>query len=62
MALLPTFIGTQTDLICVKEVPELPHERWLVSHHEARFQPQVRHVLQQITKVFRDRDAAVNSS
>lgn len=56
-ALLPTFIGSQTDLTCVTQVPELSHERWLVSHHEARFQPQVRHVLTQIAKVLDNLDS-----
>lgn len=46
-AVLPTFIGNvQPKLIPVSEpIEDLEHDQWLVSHHEDRFLPEVRHVI-----------------
>jgi len=47
---LPTFIGSQFDTL--KQVSpligDLEHEQWLVTHHEDRFVPQVRKVIDRI--------------
>ena len=47
---LPTFIGKQFDAL--KQVSplieELEHEQWLVTHHEDRFLPEVRKVIDRI--------------
>lgn len=44
---LPTFIGLpQAELVQTTPViPELSHDQWLVSHHEARFDPPIRAAL-----------------
>lgn len=49
-AVLPTFIGdTQKGLMRVTPViADLAHDQWLVTHQEERFQPQVRHLIDQI--------------
>ncbi|WP_299609639.1 LysR family transcriptional regulator [uncultured Tateyamaria sp.] len=46
-AVLPTFIGNaQPRLIPVSDpIEDLEHDQWLVSHHEDRFLPEVRHVM-----------------
>ncbi len=43
-ALLPTFIGEQQTRLqrVSKNIPELSHEQWLVSHQDERFRPEVR--------------------
>ncbi|MEM7441119.1 MAG: LysR family transcriptional regulator, partial [Pseudomonadota bacterium] len=47
---LPTFIGSQFDTL--KQVSplidDLEHEQWLVTHHEDRFVPEVRKVIDRI--------------
>lgn len=46
-AVLPTFIGNaQPRLVPVSDpIEDLEHDQWLVSHHEDRFLPEVRHVI-----------------
>lgn len=46
-AVLPTFIGnTQPGLKPVSPlIDDLEHDQWLVTHHEDRFLPEVRHVI-----------------
>lgn len=46
-AVLPTFIGdTQPQLTAVSDrIVELDHDQWLVTHHEDRFLPEVRGVI-----------------
>lgn len=54
-AVLPTFIGVATpDLAQVSPpIPELEHEQWLVTHHEDRFLPEVRRVIDRTYDVLR---------
>ena len=46
-AVLPTFIGNaQRKLIPISPlIDDLEHDQWLVSHHEDRFLPEIRHVI-----------------
>ncbi|QRV22975.1 hypothetical protein [Marinomonas foliarum] len=50
IALLPTFIGdTQPSLQRIGNiVEELGHDQWLVTHHEDRYLPEVRKLIQRI--------------
>ena len=47
---LPTFIGSQFDTLkqVSREIEDLEHEQWLVTHHEDRFVPEVRKVIDRI--------------
>ncbi|MEM7441583.1 MAG: hypothetical protein AAF393_18540 [Pseudomonadota bacterium] len=47
---LPTFIGSQFDTLRQVSplVDDLEHEQWLVTHHEDRFVPEVRKVIDRI--------------
>ena len=51
IALLPTFIGeAHSSLQKIGEIiDELSHDQWLVTHHEDRYQPEVRRLIQRIT-------------
>lgn len=51
IALLPTFIGdTQPPLQRIGNiVEELGHDQWLVTHHEDRYLPEVRRLIQRIS-------------
>ncbi len=44
---LPTFIGGTTQGLhqVSDEIEELEHMQWLVTHHEERHVPEVRHVI-----------------
>ncbi|RBO84753.1 LysR family transcriptional regulator [Marinomonas aquiplantarum] len=50
IAVLPTFIGdTQTSLHRIDNIiEELSHDQWLVTHHEDRYLPEVRRLIQRI--------------
>ena len=51
-AVLPVFVGRESGLEQVSdEIGGLTHDQWLVSHHEARFEPEVRAVLDRIGAV-----------
>ncbi|MEM9437289.1 MAG: LysR family transcriptional regulator [Pseudomonadota bacterium] len=50
-AVLPVFAGE--GLPPLREVPELTHAQWLVSHHEARHAPPVRRVLKVVGRLLR---------
>ena len=51
-AVLPVFVGRESGLEQVTdEIGGLTHDQWLVSHHEARFEPEVRAVLDRIGAV-----------
>lgn len=54
-AVLPTFIGdAQRSLVRVTSpISELAHDQWLVTHHEQRFQTEVRRAIDQIYEVAR---------
>jgi len=58
-AVLPTFIGNRFDVL--KQVSplinELEHDQWLVTHHEDRFLPQVRKIIDRIYVVLKDTGA-----
>lgn len=53
IALLPTFIGdTEPTLKRVgKIIDELSHEQWLVTHHEDRYLPEVRNLINRLGKI-----------
>ncbi|MGR3436546.1 MAG: LysR substrate-binding domain-containing protein, partial [Shimia sp.] len=54
IAVLPTFVGEarpELDRIC-DPIPELTHERWLVSHHEGRHEPATRAALDALAGYF----------
>ncbi|QUX94631.1 LysR family transcriptional regulator [Marinomonas sp. CT5] len=55
IALLPTFIGdNQTALQRVGNiVEELGHDQWLVTHHEDRYLPEVRKLIQNIGTILK---------
>ncbi|MEP3275337.1 MAG: LysR family transcriptional regulator [Stappiaceae bacterium] len=59
-AVLPTFIGdTRAELIAISDtIEELDHDQWLVTHHEDRFLPEVRHVIDRIYTVLKKAYAA----
>ncbi|MDJ0685691.1 MAG: LysR family transcriptional regulator [Alphaproteobacteria bacterium] len=52
-AVLPTFIGDRTKGLRRHSSPieELDHDQWLVTHHDDRFIPQVRHVIDRLYTV-----------
>ncbi|ADZ92394.1 LysR family transcriptional regulator [Marinomonas mediterranea] len=54
IALLPTFIGDMhPQLLRVgKTIEELSHDQWLVTHHEDRYLPEVRSLIQRISTLF----------
>lgn len=58
-AVLPTFIGSRfKSLIPLSEpLEELDHDQWLVTHHEDRFVPEVRRVIDRVYKALK-RDCA----
>jgi len=62
-AVLPTFIGdAQQGLVRVTApISELAHNQWLVTHHEQRFQPKVRRVIDRIYEVARSLHRAAGS-
>lgn len=64
IALLPTFIGEETPLTRTFTVPELTHDQWLVSHETARFDPQVRQIIDRLYDVLDalHRNANTNSA
>lgn len=53
---LPTFIGNRMDVLTQVSPPiqELEHDQWLVTHHEDRYLPEVRKVINRIDRVLRD--------
>lgn len=55
-AVLPTFIGSEINEL--KQVSalidELEHEQWLVTHHEDRFVPEVRRVIDRTYAVLKE--------
>lgn len=55
-AVLPTFIGaTQPGLVALSDpIEALDHEQWLVTHHEDRFRPEVRQVIDRVYAVLRE--------
>ena len=55
-AVLPTFIGNaQTGLRPVSDVIEdLDHDQWLVTHHEDRFLPEVRSIINRTYAILRN--------
>ena len=55
-AVLPTFIGSRFDMLkqVSPEILELEHDQWLVTHHEDRFQPEVRRVINRTYGVLQD--------
>ncbi len=55
-ALLPTFIGRRYDALkpLTPPIEELDHDQWLVTHHEDRFLPEVRTVIDQTYKVLKE--------
>ena len=59
-AVLPTFIGdTQPQLTMVSNrIEELHHDQWLVTHHEDRFLPEVRRVIDRTYVILKDICAA----
>lgn len=54
-AVLPTFIGdAEPGLTRVSEpIPDLDHDQWLVTHHEDRFVPAVRQVIDRLHRLLR---------
>lgn len=52
---LPTFIGRQhADLVQLSDtIADLSHDQWLVTHHEDRFVPAVRQVIDRIYTILR---------
>ncbi|WP_171175630.1 LysR family transcriptional regulator [Ruegeria sp. HKCCD8929] len=55
MALLPTFIGRRFDTLKQLSDPieALDHDQWLVTHHEDRFVPEVRTVIDRTFEVLK---------
>ncbi|WP_415401157.1 LysR family transcriptional regulator [Tateyamaria sp. SN3-11] len=55
-AVLPTFIGNaQPRLVPVSPpIEDLEHDQWLVSHHDDRFLPEVRHVMDRTYAILKD--------
>ncbi|MEM7059453.1 MAG: LysR family transcriptional regulator [Pseudomonadota bacterium] len=58
---LPTFIGDQikTLLRISPPIEELEHDQWLVTHHEDRFLPEVRKVIDRIYEILKTLGTAV---
>lgn len=52
---LPTFIGRALPTLneLGPPIPELRHEQWLVTHHEDRFLPQVRKIIDRVYQILR---------
>ena len=52
---LPTFIGSKYDTLkqVSPYIEELEHEQWLVMHHEDRFVPEVRKVIDRICMILK---------
>ena len=55
-AILPTFIGDRhhTLVRIAPIIDELEHDQWLVTHHEDRFLPEVRQVIERIYSFLRE--------
>lgn len=53
---LPTFIGNRFDALAQVSpvIEELEHDQWLVTHHEDRFVPEVRKVIDRIHAVLKE--------
>lgn len=58
-AVLPTFIGDRFDVLTrtSERIDELDHDQWLVTHHEDRFLPEVRTVIDRIYSILKGIDA-----
>ena len=58
-AVLPTFIGDRTSTLTQvsKEIAELQHMQWLVTHHEDRHSPEVRQVIDLIYAALKSIDS-----
>lgn len=56
---LPTFIGQHLNTLRQTSPPidELEHDQWLVTHHEDRFVPQVRKVIDRIYTILKEQNA-----
>jgi len=56
---LPTFIGATVGGLKMMAAPieELEHEQWLVTHHEDRFLPEVRKVIDRIYDLLKQQGA-----
>ncbi|MEL6964753.1 MAG: LysR family transcriptional regulator [Pseudomonadota bacterium] len=54
-AVLPTFLGRRFTTLTQRSEPleELDHDQWLVTHHEDRFVPEVRRVIDRLYGVLR---------
>ena len=52
---LPTFIGSRYDALeqISPEIADLEHDQWLVTHHEDRFIPTVRKVIDRIHRILK---------
>ena len=61
---LPTFVGQRIGGVTQvsPDIEELSHDQWLVSHHEDRFAPEVRQVLDRIGGVLARASAPVRPS
>ena len=53
---LPTFIGARFDSLqqVTGPIKELAHDQWLVTHHEDRFLPEVRSVIDRVFSVLKE--------
>lgn len=53
---LPTFVGARISALTQASAPieELEHDQWLVTHHEDRYLPEVRKVIDRIYKIMRE--------
>lgn len=59
-AVLPTFIGNaHPELTAISDrIEELDHDQWMVTHHEDRFLPEVRRIIDRTYEVLRNVCAA----
>ncbi|MEM9627237.1 MAG: LysR family transcriptional regulator, partial [Pseudomonadota bacterium] len=55
-AVLPVFVGRRLDPLkqLSKTIEELEHEQWLVTHHEDRFMPEARSVIDNVHQILRE--------
>lgn len=60
-AVLPTFIGAQVPklLQVSPPIPELEHDQWLVTHHEDRFLPEVRRIIDRTFVILQEATAPI---
>ncbi|MBJ7537267.1 LysR family transcriptional regulator [Marinomonas transparens] len=60
IALLPTFIGDAQPLLqkVGNTIDELSHDQWLVTHHEDRYLPEVRRLIQRLNLIFDETEKA----